>query len=57
MTHIVQIISLLHSSENEFAESDSDDVDERFVGFAVPGCLRQDYRIPLWILRTDKLEL
>ena len=57
MMNIVQIISLLHSSENEFAESDSDVVDEKFVGFAVAGCLRQGYRIPLWILQTDKLEL
>ena len=32
---IVQIILLLHSSENEFAGSDSDDVDDKLGGFVV----------------------
>ncbi len=50
MMDILQIISLLHSSENEFAKSDSAVVDGKFVGFAVAGC--RETRLPYSSLDT-----
>ena len=51
---IVQIISLLHSSQTEFAESDNDDADENFVGFAVAGC---QTRLPYFSLDTPNRQV